>query len=246
MIRTILFDLDDTLLSNNVDIFMQRYFGLLSAYAGQKFDESVFMPNLIQSTRAMIQNTDPGLTNAEIFWAAFEELTGGRRADLEPFFDVFYEKEFMQLKSSTSLRPAAARLVQEAIDRDLLVVVATNPLFPRVAIEQRLEWAGLPISEFDFALVTTYENMHAAKPQPAYYREILARLGVEPRQALMVGDDWRNDISPSAKVGLFSYWIAPDDATPIDPALISGHGSLDALADKVANGWLEELAAAVA
>lgn len=244
MIQSLLFDLDDTLLGNEVDVFMNRYFTLLSAYAGQRFDEKTFLPHLMQATRAMIQDTNPDLTNAQIFWRVFESLNGGTRADLEPFFQHFYEAEFIQLKSSTSLRPAAAVVVRAALDRGLSVVVATNPLFPRIAIEQRLEWAGLPVSEFDFALVTAYENMHAAKPQPAYYREILAAVGAEPGRALMVGDDWKNDIIPAAEAGLLTYWIAPDNATPPDPTLLSGRGSLDDLAARVSEGWLEELGTA--
>lgn len=241
MIQSLLLDLDDTLLGNETDVFMQRYFGLLSAYAGQRFDRDSFLPHLMQSTRAMIQNTDPHLTNDQVFWTSFESLIGDRRANLEPFFHHFYEAEFIKLKTSTVRRPAAAVLVRAALDRGLSVVVATNPLFPRVAIEQRLEWAGLPPSEYNFALVTTYENMHAAKPQPAYYREILAVTGTAPNNALMVGDDWKNDIAPAAAAGLHTYWIAAADATPDDPALLSGQGSLDDLAKRVAGGWLEEL-----
>jgi len=128
-----------------------------------------------------------------------------------------------------------------AMERGLSVVVATNPLFPQRAIEHRLEWAGLPVSQYDFALVTTYENMHAAKPQPAYYREILATVGVRPEQALMVGDDWKNDIAPAAAAGLYTYWIAAEDAAPPDPSILHGQGTLDALAERVANGWLEQL-----
>lgn len=240
-IQAILFDLDDTLLGNDIDTFMRRYFALLSEYARPQVDEATFLPHLIQATQTAIRNTDPTRTNAEVFWAAFEGLTGGRRADLEPFFRRFYETDFARLQPSTVLRPAAAGLVRAAFDRGLHVVIATNPLFPLAAIEQRLAWAGVPVDTYDYALVTAYENMHAAKPQPAYYREILSVIGCEPGRALMVGDDWRNDIAPAAEVGLFTYWIAPVDAEPPDTRLLSGQGSLDALAELVGGGWLERL-----
>ena len=243
MIRSLLLDLDDTLLGNELDAFMSRYFRLIGDYAQPVFDEKTFLPMLIQATQAMIRDTNPELTNDLVFWSAFEDLTGGKRTELEPFFRHFYESDFLNLKASTVLRPAAATLVRTAIDQGLPVVVATNPLFPRIAIEHRLEWAGLPVSEFDFALVTTYENMHAAKPQPDYYREILNVVGVEAGQALMVGDDWGNDIVPAAEVGLHTYWIAPDDATPVDPSLIRGRGSLDELAELIISGRLEQLGA---
>ncbi len=241
MIQALLLDLDDTLLGNHVDTFMKGYFSRLSAYAGALFDESAFLPHLIQATRAMIQDTNPQLTNAGAFWRAFEGLTGGRRDELEPFFMKFYETQFEQLRPMTVVRPAALALIQAAFDRDLAVVIATNPLFPRIAIEQRLAWAGIPVGDFDYALVTHYENMHAAKPQPEYYREILAVVGCAPEQALMVGDDWENDIAPAAAVGLHTYWIAPADAALPQELAIQGRGSLDELLELVNEGWLERL-----
>ncbi len=40
---------------------------------------------------------------------------------------------------------------------------------------------------------------------------------------------------------LYTYWIAPVDAPPPDPALLNGQGSLDVLAELVTGGWLERL-----
>ena len=243
MIRAILFDLDDTLLGNNTDTFMKRYFALLGEYARPVMNDATFLPHLIQATQATIRNTDPAHTNAEVFWANFEALSGGRRADLEPFFHHFYETEFLRLQPTVVVRPAAAPLLRAVFDRGLDVVIATNPLFPARAIEQRLAWAGVPIAEYPYALVTNYENMHAAKPQLAYYREILDAVGCAPDEAVMIGDDWHNDIVPAAELGLFTYWIASTDATPPDPSCLNGQGSLDVLAEWVAGGWLEQLGA---
>lgn len=243
MIQSLLLDLDDTLLGNNVETFMKGYFSLLSDYARPHFDEATFLPSLIQGTQAMMRNTDPALTNAQVFWQNFESLTGGTRDELEPFFMDFYDQAFLRLRATTEVRPAAADLVRMAMERGLSVVVATNPLFPPHAIEHRLEWAGLPVTEYNFALVTHYDNMHAAKPQPAYYREVLAAVGVRPENALMVGDDWKNDIAPAAEAGLYTYWIADADATPPDSTILHGQGTLDALAESVADGWLEKLGA---
>lgn len=241
MIQALLLDLDDTLLGNDLDTFMKGYFALLGDYARPVFDEAAFLPHLIQATQAMIADTDPQLTNDQVFWRAFEGLTGGRRTDLEPFFLRFYDTEFTRLRPSTVARPAAAALVRAALDRGLAVVIATNPLFPRVAIEQRLEWAGIAVADHPYALVTSYENMHAAKPQPAYYREILSLVGQPPARALMVGDDWRNDIAPAAAAGLHTYWIAAPDAAPPNTAFISGQGALDDLLARVAGGWLAQV-----
>lgn len=242
MIKAILFDLDDTLLENEVDSFMTGYFGLLSEYARPIMDSGPFVEKLVTATQAAIGNTDPALTNADVFWLRFLEATDLNRDDLEPFFVRFYETEFPRLRATTRPVPSAAELVQQSIDRGLAVVIATNPLFPRMAIEQRLEWADVPVTAHDYALVTTYENMHATKPQPLYYQEILDEIGVRPHEALMVGNDWKNDMIPASAVGTFTYWVADADAQRPDDMPVSGQGSLSELHQRITAGWLDDLA----
>lgn len=241
MIKAILFDLDDTLLSNDVERFMSGYFGLLSAYAEPIMDSGPFLQKLVAATQSSIHNTDSGLTNADVFWAHFLEATELDRETLEPFFVRFYETEFPRLRATTRPIPAATEVIRQSFDEGLTVVIATNPLFPRLAIEQRLDWAGIPVTGYDYTLVTTYENMHAAKPQPAYYQEILTYIGVRPDEALMVGDDWKNDMVPADRVGTHTYWIAEPGQPLPDDTPISGRGSLSDLNTLMAAGWLEEL-----
>jgi FMN phosphatase YigB (HAD superfamily) len=71
-------------------------------------------------------------------------------------------------------------------------VLATNPLFPAVATESRIRWAGL--APGDFALYTTYENIGCCKPNLAYYAEILRRMALVGSECLMVGNDVGEDM----------------------------------------------------
>lgn len=242
MIKAILFDLDDTLLGNATDSFMAGYFGLLSDYARPIMDSEQFIKRLKSATQSTIRNTDPELTNADVFWMNFLDSTELNRAELESFFVTFYEDRFSLLQSRTRVIPTAEQIVRQSLDQGLMVVVATNPLFPRTAIEQRLEWAGVPVSAYDYALVTCYENMHAAKPNPAYYQEILNMIGVRPEEALMVGDNWVNDIVAAGSIGAFTYWIADPEAPRPDETPTQGQGSLNDLHHLMTQGWLEELA----
>jgi len=231
-VETVFFDLDDTLLGNDMEQFLPRYFALLGEYARPIFaDRRQLLEELVHGTQAMIGDPDPSRTNREKFWRTFTERTGLDQEEAEPFFNRFYEEEFPRLRSVTEQRPVAQELVRACFDRGLQVAIATNPLFPRRAIEHRLAWAGLPTAEFDFALVTSYENMHAAKPNKAYYREILARTGAKPETTLMVGDHWENDMAPAAAVGIRIYWVAPEEAQPPTPpagdGLLVGAGPLE-------------------
>lgn len=230
MIEAVLFDLDDTLLSNSIDHFVPRYFALLGEYAEPRFgDRQQFLRDLMAGTQAMLTNTDEATTNRAVFWELFEARTGRSVDEMEQFFDAFYETIFPQLRGACAERPVAVDMVQACFDHNLKVVIATNPVFPRRAVEHRLAWAGLPVDSFAFALVTTYENMHAAKPNAAYYREILQQIDAQPDRAIMIGDDWENDIVPAKHVGLTTYWITNDgrgDAIP-DRNLVDGYGSID-------------------
>lgn len=244
MLKAILLDLDDTLLGNDMDRFMPAYFDLISQYAQEIMSKKQFLQELMICTQVMIENTDPTFTNRDVFWHAFAQRNSLDPALLEPFFEQFYLTEFHQLKSVTQFRPTAVKLVRACVDLGLNIVIATNPLFPRVAIEERLAWAGVPVTEFDYTLVTTYENMHAAKPHPAYFAEILQRINCAPEAALMVGDSWELDIVPAAEVGMHTYWLPGHGATGGNistfpsSSVPTASGTLKDLYTRIQDGWL--------
>jgi len=215
MFKAILFDLDDTLLDNSMEAFIPAYFQALTRHVDHLVPPERLMSALMCGTQAMEANDGDGPTNEETFAAIFYPALGYERAALQPAFEQFYAEEFPKLRPLTQPVPDARPLVEWVFERGLQVVIATNPLFPRTAIEQRLEWADVPITEFDYTLVTSYEIMHATKAHPAYYREILARLHRQPGECLMVGDNWKRDIAPAASVGIPVYWIAGQDDAPL-------------------------------
>ena len=70
--------------------------------------------------------------------------------------------------------------------------LATNPIFPAVATENRIRWAGLKPEDFEF--YTTYETCRYCKPNPKYYEDIVEKLGVSAEECLMVGNDVTEDM----------------------------------------------------
>lgn len=236
MLCALLLDLDDTLLGNPMEEFIPVYFRELSRFLSHRVDSQVLITELIRATGAMDADGGAGLTNEEAFAAVFYPAVGVDRAELEPVIARFYSDRFPCLRGLTRERPAAREIVSWARERGLQVAIATNPLFPRTAIEQRLEWAGLPVTRHAFDLVTTYENMHATKSRPAYYEEILHRLGRAPEECLMAGDSWDWDVVQPARVGIPAYWIAaPDAPRPDRRAEPLGQGFLDDLGE-----WLRD------
>ncbi len=241
MIKAILFDLDDTLLGNHIDTFLPPYFKAIGRYAAPLMPADKFIPLLLACTQEAITNTDYSLTNHDIIYAALSRETGWDVAELEAFFAVFYETEFPKLHEFTQLRPCAPHLVRYCLDAGFKVVVATNPLFVRAAIEMRLAWAGVPVPDFEYDLVTTMENMHATKPNTAYYREILDIIHCPPEETIMIGDSWKNDMQPAASLKMKTFWVSPAEATAVDDSILYGSGTLEDFYHCALNGWLQTL-----
>ena len=78
--------------------------------------------------------------------------------------------------------------------------LATNPLFPAIATENRIRWAGLNPEDFEF--YTTYENSSFCKPNPDYYRDAASRMGLKPEECLMVGNDVDEDAKAASSIGM--------------------------------------------
>jgi len=211
MTPTLLLDLDNTLLSNEMDTFLPGYLKALSKHLASFADGSRMIPALLRATEEMTANQRPDCTLKEVFDSRFFPELGVSAPDMEEAIDRFYDQVFPTLRSLTSPYPQAVKLVEEALRRGYRVVVATNPLFPRTAVMQRLEWAGLSADHYPFDLISSCETFHFAKPNPAFLAECLARIGWPEGPIVVVGDSLENDIEPARKLGLASYRIGPED-----------------------------------
>ena len=191
-LTTVLFDLDGTLLPMDNDAFTKGYFKLLAAkLAPHGYDARQLVDGIWAGTAAMVAN-DGSQSNEAAFWKKFAGILGEKALADKPLFDEFYEKEFQTAKGLCGLNPNAAIAVHTVKEMGLRVALATNPIFPAVATQSRIRWAGLEPE--DFELYTTYENIGYCKPNPDYYREITTRLGVSPEECLMVGNDVTEDM----------------------------------------------------
>lgn len=198
-LTTILFDLDGTLLPMDNDAFTKGYFKLLAAkLAPHGYDTRQLVDAIWAGTAAMVAN-DGAQSNEVAFWHTFSGILGKQVLKDMPLFVEFYEKEFQAAKSLCGFNPDAAATVHTLKEMGLRVALATNPLFPAIATQSRIRWAGLEPE--DFETYTTYENIGFCKPNPDYYREVAKALGVQPEECLMVGNDAVEDMA-AAETGM--------------------------------------------
>jgi len=216
MTLTLLLDLDDTLLINNIERFIPAYMQSLSWYLQELVDPGLLVKELLSATRRMIQNDRPDCTLQEIFEETFYPAIGVEPEELQQPIAQFYGTIFPTLRHLTQPQPGAIKLVEEAFERGYRVGIATNPLFPLTAIQQRLEWAGLSPAKYPFEAIASFENYHFAKPNPALFMEMLARMGWPEGPIVMIGDSRGNDILPALQAGLKAYWINPNGKTKIE------------------------------
>lgn len=204
-ITTILFDLDGTLLPMDNDEFTKGYFKLLAAkLAPHGYEPKQLVEAILAGTAAMVKN-DGKQSNEAAFWKKFSEIYGEKVVADKPLFDEFYEKDFQKAKELCKVNPKAAIAVHTVKEMGFRVALATNPIFPASATESRIRWAGLEPDEFE--QYTTYENIGYCKPNPDYYREIANRLGVNPEQCLMVGNDVTEDMEAAQKAGMSVFLL---------------------------------------
>lgn len=195
MITTVFFDLDGTLLPMDQEVFLEAYLGGLAAkMAPHGYDPKLLVKSIWKGTGAMVRN-DGSARNDKVFWNTFSSIYGRDAKVDEPIIMDFYRNEFQNAASVCGFNPKAAETVRAIKEMGLTVVLATNPLFPAIAIQSRVKWAGL--NPEDFAYITTYENSFHSKPNPDYFREILDKLGLKPEECLMVGNDVTEDMVPS-------------------------------------------------
>ena len=191
-IKAVLFDLDGTLLPMDQNEFVKAYFGgLCKRLAPHGYDPGKLVDAIWTGTAAMVKNTGEK-TNEEVFWDAFAAIFGERVREDLPLFDAFYREDFDKAQSSCGYDPRAKTVIEAVKAKGLRVALATNPIFPAMATESRIRWAGL--DKRDFELYTTYENSRYCKPNPDYYRVILDTMQLSPEECVMVGNDVGEDM----------------------------------------------------
>ena len=238
---TLLLDLDDTLLDTNLGRFVPAYFQALAGHLSRWVKPEVMLAALQSGTRLMLANQDPSFTLQEVFEREFYPKLGMAKAELHAAIQDFYDNAFRLLSTVTRQRAGARELVDWAQAEGHRVVVATDPLFPRKAVYERIRWAGLEPERFE--LISSYETFHFTKSHPEYYAELLGQLGWQDGPVLMVGNDEERDLARAQELGVMTYQVHGAPAAVIAsatqtryPSRVVGRGTLLELRE-----WLESV-----
>ncbi len=234
-VKWMLFDLDGTLLPlHNEELFEQYIRGVIQRWAPvlPRTTPRELPAQVMAAVTAMFVNNDPARSNEEVFWAELGPRIGSSQAELRSVYDAFYKDYFPSLRSYYAPRlPGPGRaVVDAALAQGYRIALATNPIWPRVAIEERMAWVdlgGLP-----WGLVTCFEVMHACKPNPAYYHEVCRLLECRPEECVLIGNDVEEDGSAAnvgMKVFMTTDYLINKKGRTLDPTRSGSLADLHAL-----------------
>ncbi|MBK8420147.1 DinB family protein [Candidatus Villigracilis saccharophilus] len=215
MTLTLLLDLDDTLLDTNLDSFIPAYFQALAKYLTPQVAPEKMFRALISGMRSMSESEDFSRTLAQVFYDDFYSQINVQREELDFAIEKFYDNIFPTLSTLTAQKHDAKPFVDWAFAQGFRIAIATDPLLPRKATHHRLRWAGFEPEQFE--IVSTFDHFHFSKTHPAYYAEMLGRMGWPEGPVLMVGNDMERDILPAQKLGLATYHIDSESASSPSP-----------------------------
>ncbi len=204
--KLIMSDLDNTLLpivtqEKFVEIWFRDIAAKFRAYGLEPLRAA---EGVNQGVRAMLVN-ESGRKNIDVFYEAIEKNCGYSREQIEPPTLDYYATTFENVCDITRPNPFAPQIASLMRRKATYAVVATMPVFTIEAVEQRLKWVGLQPEHFDD--VTTARNSTFCKPNPRYFQEILDRFGVKPEEALMIGNDVREDMRPCRELGVDTFLV---------------------------------------
>lgn len=188
--KNILFDLDGTLLPMDINEFEKAYFMGLCGCMIDRINPKDLYKHIWGGTKQMVLNTGPK-TNMEVFRDYFNNNTSLDYDECESIFLDFYANEFQNCVNACKVTNLSKEIVSTLQEKGYTVAIATNPIFPQIATYSRLNW--LHIDPESLSLVTTFENSHSAKPNPAYYKEVCESLKVAPEDCIMIGNDVAED-----------------------------------------------------
>jgi FMN phosphatase YigB (HAD superfamily) len=190
--KTFFFDLDYTLLEMNQDEFLGAYYKSIAEYSYKLgYNPKEFLEVFYKAAYAIILN-DGAMSNEDRFWSVVEKKYKEIDSLKEAFYS-YYRNEFQNLKSYIHKTNYPLEIITYLKNKGYKVILATNPVFPKVATEERIKWAGLIYDMFDDD--TTYENCYFCKPNHLYYEEIIKKHNLNPQDCIMVGNDVDDDFS---------------------------------------------------
>ncbi len=220
-----------------METFLPAYLQRLGQYLSDYISPKELPAAIFNGTDHMVNNVNPSRTLEECFDEYFYPLIETDKEKLNEKIKNFYQEEFPKLAPITNEVPYAATVIKKLEKQNHQILIATNPLFPKMAIDHRINWANLGLELNDFRYITNFEELHFTKPRPEFIAEILGKIGWQDEPVVMIGNEWDMDIVPAEVLGIPTFFIGqPPEDPNISLHPLSSSGSMENILD-----WINHL-----
>jgi putative hydrolase of the HAD superfamily len=199
-LKAILFDVDDTLFSTTD--FAKRARGnavRAMVEAGLAMPEQAVQ----QELREVLREFGSNYTNHydKLLMRLPARASEGRNPALIVAAGVvaYHDTKFRELEPFDDVRP----FLRAAGEAGIVLGIVTHGLTPKQA--EKLIRLDL-VSLLDPAAIFISDQVGISKPNPKLFALAARRLGLEPGQCMVVGDNLTNDIAPARELGMHTVW----------------------------------------
>lgn len=211
--RWLLFDLDGTLVRMKRR-WIEFRFVLRATWRFAGAIPPWRFPKALYRAIGVMQTHGTERTNYEVVLAELARHSRKPRTNVEERARALIRSDFATLADRFHPIPGARVTLELARALGYRLVLATNPVWPLEAVKMRMAWGG--IGDVPFEYITNSETMTRCKPDPGFYRELLAKLGLRGEECLMIGNDPRKDL-PAKEAGIRTFLLS--DRRIEDPRL---------------------------
>lgn len=204
--KAVLLDLDDTLIaSSNV---YDRALKYSADFLAEKYDlDSDKFYELAREKYSLVSHNFPTVHTRHsrilLFRLALDEMAGDYDIGVLPVVEDIYWNYFLEnVKVFPGVEDTLKKLKKSKVQT---AVVSDGDLSLRI---RKVQASGL-LKYIDEVVAS--EEVIFEKPFSAIFTLALSRLGVDPHEAVMVGNNYKNDIRGAQLVGIEAGVFAPED-----------------------------------
>lgn len=212
-LKAVIFDLDDTLFDDTACMYAGLS-ALTQAYHIQNID----IKQLYQRHWEIISEIDPLLFSGQI------DAQEARKRRYEKLLTELGVQQPDGLEATQIYRKAyqahwaviegGPELLKTLREYGLKIGVLTN--YVREVQVEKLAHCGLtPLVD----VMLCVDEIPAAKPDPRSYQAICDKLKMTPAEAIMIGDNWENDVQGALSFGMRAIWLNRHSQTVPDPKI---------------------------
>lgn len=211
--RYLLFDLDRTLWDFDTNS-RNNIYNLLDDFGFSDIDKGGFFELYDKINHRLWGLYETGkLTKEELRWKRFMDTFAGYGVDDIQTATAFGNAYLEKMPLQTALMPHAREVLNQLYNNGCKMAIISNGF--REVQYRKLNNTGIA-GYFDAVLISEEQGLH--KPSPVLFKRALKAIGGKKEEALMVGDDFANDIEGAMIFGIdqffYNYKQIPCDGGP--------------------------------